>query len=203
MRESSKAPITINMVIDEAGHTAAHWAASLGRLTLLRDFIDSGVNLNAQNYHGETPLVRAVTTDNLYDSQMFPELLRILDDNLFSVDKHRCTIMHLLAHLGRIERRSKPSLYYMKCIQTHLSKISGDRLAMLVNAKDWIGDTALHLACRSSSIAIIELLLEMGARRDIKNLAQKTPDDCVDPFSDVFRFLFPKQEDNVIIQGIT
>jgi regulatory protein SWI6 len=171
----------LDMALDEFGHTAVHWAASLGRMRILECLMAEGADLLKPNERGELPLMRAVAVNNTCDNHTFPELLMLLSDNVYAVDHKRHTILHHLAYLAGRPGREKPVRYYLDCLAEHLACENKYKAALFVNAKDLTGDTALHVACRSGDVPAIDTLLSMGAQRTVKNLARKIPEECILP----------------------
>ena len=54
--------LDINLQLDLQGNSAAHWAASLGKVSLLRLLMHRGANCLLVNQNQETPLIKAITS---------------------------------------------------------------------------------------------------------------------------------------------
>lgn len=113
---SNSQNFSLDVSIDNKGHTALHWAACLGRISLVRDLIRYGANRLRASYEGESALVRAVLVTNNYDVKSFSKLLDLLYPNLFLVDKKGRSVLHHIASSAGITERETPSRYYMECL---------------------------------------------------------------------------------------
>lgn len=60
-------------------------------------------------------------------------------------------------------------------LEQYLQRLSPEQIAQQIDLKNTEGDTALHIAARANFVSGIEMLLEKGADRDIKNKNNKTP----------------------------
>ena len=60
-----------NVVIDEDGHTALHWAAAMSRIRVVKLLIQAGADLFRANAQGQTALMRSVQFTNSYDLRRF------------------------------------------------------------------------------------------------------------------------------------
>ena len=89
--------LDVNIVIDDQGHTALHWAAALGRIDILRLLISKGGDVMKVNYHAETALIRSILVTNNFDNQTFPELLLLLSPSLLLVDHQKRSVLHHIA----------------------------------------------------------------------------------------------------------
>jgi ankyrin repeat protein len=89
--------LDVNVVIDDQGHTAIHWASALSRLDILRLLIGKGGNVMAVNFQGESALIRCVLVTNNYDSQTFPQLLSMLAPSLEITDSQKRSVLHHIA----------------------------------------------------------------------------------------------------------
>ena len=193
--------LNLDMELDEFGHTAVHWAASLGRMRILECLMSEGADMQKLNVHGETPLIRSVAVNNNFENHTFHQLLEVLNENIYAVDNKRHTILHHLAYLSSFPDKQITVRYYMDTLGDYLlTRENKFKVQIFVNAKDLTGDTALHVACRSGDVLTIESLLRMGARRDVKNLARKIPEECILPgYPDALKCFYPESEDEVCI----
>jgi ankyrin repeat protein len=183
--------------IDDSCNTALHWAATLARLPLVRHLLQKGFNLTRTNSGGETALVAACRATNNHDHSSFPELLELLGPSIEIRDGRGRTLLHHIAVFSAMKGRAGVGRYYLESLlefvvrrgsassseqqpssQRPLSTISlGRFMSEIVNAQDKSGDTALNLAARTSTRAIIDQLIEVGADPNIGNNGGLAPVD--------------------------
>ena len=192
----------LDIPIDEAAHTALHWAATLARTSLLRALIQKGANIFRLNGGGETALIRAALTTNNLDQGSFPELLELLGPTIEIRDGRGRTVLHHIAVASAVKGRSPACRYYLESLlefvvrqgsasssqQTSFnsyvnagapSKSIGlvRFMSERVNVADVAGDTALNLVARIGNKSIIHQLLEVGADPTISNRGGLKPVD--------------------------
>ncbi|RKP27316.1 ankyrin repeat-containing domain protein [Syncephalis pseudoplumigaleata] len=183
LNEDSLHVLDVNIVIDDQGHSALHWAASLARLQVVRLLLARGADVMRVNYAGESALIRAVLVTNNYERDTFPQLLRLLGASVLLRDSRNRTVFHHIALHAGIKGRVMAARYYMSCLLSYLieeeESIAGEEggLASLLNAQDTNGDTALCVAARVGCRIMMEQLIEAGARRDLHNKYDLGPDD--------------------------
>ena len=178
-RRQHRSPL--NLVIDDHGHTALHWAAALSRLSLVRMLTAlppayGGANIILGNYAGETALHRSVLVTNAYELSQFPDLLDILAPSLETRDHRKRTVLHHIALVAGLKGRTAPARYYMSCVLERISK-NPAVLTGLLDAQDDEGETALSIAARLGNTNMIKMLLDAGARKDLPNYLGITPLD--------------------------
>lgn len=178
-RRQHRSPL--NLVIDDHGHTALHWAAALCRISLVRMLtalppVYGGANIILGNYAGETALHRSVLVTNAYELSQFPELLDILAPSLETRDHRKRTVLHHVALVAGLKGRTAPARYYMSCVLERISK-NPAILSGLLDAQDDEGETALSIAARLGNTNMIKMLLDAGARKDLPNYLGITPLD--------------------------
>jgi regulatory protein SWI6 len=168
--------LDIDLVIDDQGHTALHWAAALGRIQILKLLVERGADLRRLNNFGESALVRAVLVTNNYDNQTLPELLAILSDAIPLIDNRYRSILHHVAFTVGIKGRSHAARYYMECVLHRIGELEGD-YGSIIDIQDKHGDTALNVAARFGNRNLVEQLLDVGASPNIENKAGIRPVD--------------------------
>lgn len=172
--------LNIELIIDDQGHTALHWAAALARLKTLRQLVDRGADIQRTNFAGETALMRSVLVSNNYGQQCFSDLLDILSDTINSVDQQHRTVLHHMALTAGIQRRAPACCYYMSILLKHIQdKLAADEKTRLLDAKDNNGDTALNIAARLGNRRMTLELIQAGANRYAANNVGLKPDDFV------------------------
>ena len=174
---SPPADLDVDLIIDDQGHTALHWAAALSRIQILKLLVEKGAQVKKLNNMGESALVRAVLVTNNYDNQTFPELLTILADAIPLVDNKHRTVLHHIAFTAGIKGRSPAAKYYMECVLERIGLMPGGFFATLIDIQDKHGDTALNIAARFGTRNLVEQLLDIGASPDIENKAGIRPVD--------------------------
>ncbi|CAJ0643530.1 6812_t:CDS:10 [Entrophospora sp. SA101] len=169
----------INMVIDIHGNSAIHWAACLGRVNILEMLLKKGASLQQVNYDGETALIRSVFVINNYDSQSFPQVVKLLHDTIPITDKDDRSVLHHIAMSSGVRGHAVASKYYMDCLEKWFQSNVCGFLNTILNIQDKNGDTALCIAARVGNNELVEKLTRMGANTDIQNKLGLKPSDFV------------------------
>ena len=184
----------LDIPIDQAGHTALHWASTLARTSLAKDLVKKGANIYRLNAGGETALIRAALTTNNLEQGSFPDLLELLGPTIEIRDGRGRTVLHHIAVSSAVKgpKRSSASRYYLEALLEYVVRsgsasnsqaasfleptTSAPRaiglarfMSEIVNSTDMSGDTALNLAARVGNKSIIQQLLEVGANATIPN----------------------------------
>ncbi|KAG9327379.1 hypothetical protein KVV02_005955 [Mortierella alpina] len=168
--------LDINLIIDDQGHTALHWAAALARIPILELLVQKQADTCRVNYSGESGLVRAVLVTNNFDKQSFPQVLGLLHQAIPLVDAKNRTVLHHIAITAGIRGREASSRYYMECLLEWIARRGGD-FSAVVDLQDKNGDTALTIAARVGDRYLCKLLLDVGANREIENKVGLKADD--------------------------
>ncbi|KAI9496040.1 hypothetical protein BDB00DRAFT_811485 [Zychaea mexicana] len=153
--------IDINLVIDDQGHTALHWAASLARIKTLELLIVRGADTCRVNHAGETALMRGVMMPHCFETQCFPKLLEHLKESIPVIDRRRRTVIHHTALTAAMHGRYNAAMFYMEHI---LSTIGSSRhLQSVIHAEDINGDTVLSIAMRLGLQNMVTMLNEFSS----------------------------------------
>ncbi|KAI9503268.1 hypothetical protein BX070DRAFT_185834, partial [Coemansia spiralis] len=179
---SQLSKVNVDLVIDDQGHTAVHWAAALARIQVLDLLLYHGADARLLNYEGESALVRAVQVTNNYENQTFPDLLELLHDTIPLTDKYNRTVLHHIALAAGTEGRDKAARYYADCLLSWIPSADSDNVpnadfAAFLNLQDDQGNTALNIAARIGDRAIIRMLLNAGASPTLPNRVGLCPLD--------------------------
>ncbi|TPX75755.1 hypothetical protein CcCBS67573_g02966 [Chytriomyces confervae] len=178
-----------NLSIDDAGHTALHWSATLAKLSISRALIScEACSPMAKNHAGETPLMRAVLSTNSHDAQDFPSLLEICSNArgctsaalLLATDAKGRNVLHHVALGFGVKGHAAAARYYLESLLTavKIGKTTGELDPNgFLNARDANGDTAMNIAARLGGRVAVEMLLEAGADTRVENLAGLKPSD--------------------------
>ena len=181
--DAEKIDIDIDMVIDDQGHAALHWATALAKMSMIHQFLDLGADIHRGNYAGETPLIRSVLTTNHSEAGTFSELLSALSESIRTLDHAQRSIVHHIALIAGVKGRAASARAYMAGVLEWVAKEASAEgstavgLKTLVDVQDVHGDTALNIAARVGSKALIQLLLEAGADKAKANKLGLKPAD--------------------------
>lgn len=159
-------------------------ACAKGRIENAKLLIKRGANVNAKAEDGSTPLHAAARSGNL-------EIVKLLVENgakyTFDVTKR-----------SPIQFTTQPSVidYFLsnvskkddKNVELITSVVQGSNVVLEYLLKSGVdvnalvnGETALHVAIKRKDINTALLLLNNGARMDVKDASGKTPEDIADP----------------------
>jgi ankyrin repeat protein len=172
--------VNVNVVIDDQGHAAIHWAAALARINLLNWLVTvCDADMTRRNTIGETALMRAVLATNNYENKTFEHVLDILGETLGLRDNQGRSMLHHIAIVGGIKGRARVAKYYMQTTLKYLQSKSDDSKWLMdtVDMRDEEGNTALCIAARVASRVVVELLVDIGADREAKNFVGLAPND--------------------------
>lgn len=162
--------LNVDQSVDDEGHTAFHWACSMGNLQAAEALINLGANYRAVNNSGETPLMRAVMFTNSYTRKSFSRLVGLLSETIMDVDSTHKTVLHHIAAAATSKVRVPSALYYMDILLAKLAESQRqERLQGYLNLQDNSGDTALHLCAKNGNRKCIKLLLDYKAKTNLKN----------------------------------
>ena len=166
-----------DMPIDENKHTALHWASALARISLVRALVSYGADMHRGNNVGETPLIRAVLVTNNSDQDSFLRLLEVLGPSLRTVDEMGRSVLHHIALVAGVAGRAASARYYLETILEYVATHDSGRFRDLIDARDLHGDTALNIAARIGSRALVRILLDVEADKHIANKLGLRPTD--------------------------
>lgn len=157
-------------IIDTDGHTAMHWACSMGDIEVMKQLKRFGANLACRNVRGETPLMRAVLFTNCQDKQTMPRVVQELLPTIDSVDYCNSTAIHHAAAVTTTRSRHHCARYYLDVILNKLSEtFDQDELRRLLDLQDVEGNTACHIAAKNKARKCVRALIGRGASTDIPN----------------------------------
>jgi Ankyrin repeats (3 copies)/Ankyrin repeat len=138
------------------GESLLQAASRCGNLPLAKFLIQKGENVNFQNAHSwDTPLISACRRGDL-------QMVKLLVENN--------------ADVNQLSTQSLESPLHAACIN-NCTEIAGYLLARTANPNliTASGQTALHLAAQNNNPELVQLLLDGGADKTIKNCARQTP----------------------------
>lgn len=160
-------------VVNESHETALHFAASYGYTQIIGLLLQFGADPNSRDIDGRTPLHVSVLEGFLEGVQQ----LVLYGANPCATDEKGLTALHLAASSGHLKiaqhllkpRESHPTTHYCRTDSGQVAKLESITKMMLqqcnsklVNAADYKGRTALHLAVWRNA-TLTEFLLQSGA----------------------------------------
>ena len=167
----------VDRAIDDLGHTAIHWAAAMGDVTVVKTFLDLNADAVARNARGETPLIRAVLFVNNHDKGTMGQLTDLLRDSLLVQDDYGCSVLHHAAMTTNSQSRKRAARHYLEVLLHKLYQIlPPQQFSDFLNRPDHNGDTALHIVARNQAKKCVRTLLGRGAISDIQNHNGETAD---------------------------
>lgn len=170
----------INHVIDDEGHTAFHWACSMGNLKIIVALLEAGANMNAVNLLGQTPLMRTVMFTNSYDMRSFSKIVELLRDSIFHQDNVQRTVLHHIAESTAPRSKLSSARYYTEIFLAKLSETETmSTIEHFVNRQDVKGDTALHIAARNEARKCVKVLQSYHASSNLRNKTGLTANDYI------------------------
>lgn len=167
-----------NVVIDDDGHTALHWACAMGRLRIVRLLLTAGADIFRANSMGQTALMRSVMFTNNYDLRKFPELFELLHRSTINIDRTDRTVFHYIVDLALQKGKTSASRYYMETVLGRLVDYPTE-VADILNFQDEEGEAPLTLAARARSRSLVKLLLDYGADAKLLNKEGKSAEDYI------------------------
>lgn len=140
---------------DDMGNSALHIALQeRASSSMIRTIITRGARLNAVDNNGKTPLRLAVDMD-------LWELSKLIADA--GADPF----------ISAVDNRTPAEISFAKGEDCVRALFSGSA----INTRDSQGNTILHIAAHHGTPGIIELLLELGANKTIRNISAESPHD--------------------------
>lgn len=167
-----------NVVIDDDGHTALHWACAMGRIRIVKLLLSAGADIFRANTMGQTALMRSVMFTNNYDLRKFPELFELLHRSTINIDRNDRTVFHYIVDIALQKNKTQAARYYMETVLQRLADYP-EEVADILNFQDEEGETALTLAARARSKRLVKLLLDNGADPKIANRDGKSAEDYI------------------------
>lgn len=161
----------VDIILDEQGDTAMHFAASLSRLDLIDALVANGADINRGNLSGETPLMRCVLSLVSFRAQSFSQILDRLVGAVQALDSSLRSVLHHIVLVAGVNQRASAAQYYMECILEHIVRHHQGvtQLNRLVNVRDIHGDTALNIAARIGNAILLRDLVDVGADSELVN----------------------------------
>jgi transcription factor MBP1 len=159
----------VDRAIDTQGHTALHWAAAMGDVSIIKDLISRGANIMARNVRGETPLIRACLFANCYEKGTMAKVVHLLRNTITIPDKYGGTVFHHVAYTAHSNAKTSRARYYLELLLNKLSEtVSKTEATKCLNSQDHRGDTAFHIAARYSK-RCVRVFQGAGVASDMPN----------------------------------
>ena len=109
-----------NVVIDDDGHTALHWACAMGRIRIVKLLLSAGADIFRANSMGQTALMRSVMFTNNYDLRKFPELFELLHRSTINIDRNDRTVFHYVVDIALQKGKTHAARYYIETVLARL-----------------------------------------------------------------------------------
>ena len=167
-----------NVVIDDDGHTALHWACAMGRIRIVKLLLTAGADIFRANSMGQTALMRSVMFTNNYDLRKFPELFELLHRSTINIDRNDRTVFHYIVDIALQKGKTHAARYYIETVLARLVDYPKE-VADILNFQDEEGETALTLAARARSKRLVKILLDHGGDPKIANRDGKSAEDYI------------------------
>ncbi len=152
-----KTGIGLNCKILDSHDRPLHYAVNKSDINTIILLIKNGADINAQNWHGETPLHKASKKEGWGNKEIMSTLINHGADVNIRDNKGQTPLHHA---------SQKNSKEVIPVLIAHGAK---------VNAKDKKGQTPLHHASRRSHLDAVTLLIQKGADANSKNNIGMTP----------------------------
>ncbi|KAG0671201.1 transcriptional regulator swi6 [Pichia californica] len=191
----NKEDINIDIPIDDNGQTALHLAATLGKVSLVKELIEKGSNRFRGDNDGQTALIRVVHATNCFELSCFDKLLDLLYPSIRLLDNKGRSILHHIALTCGLKGRYDASKYYLETLLEWVvkkgAKVTNDSSLTLndssltltnfikevVNKSDKYGNTCLNYATLAGNKYIVSQLLDICADPFKANKIGVTPGD--------------------------
>ena len=172
--------INLNRPVDEKGNTALHWAAAMGDLNLVQNFIQRGADVNVLTNQGATPLIHAVTFTNNWDKGTMGRLTEVLYSTVGQRDCCASTVFHHIAASTMSKSKYPIARYYLEQLLDKLKQAYEPRdIGHLLDLQDENGNTAVLLAAKNGARKCVRLMTAEGARVDIPNVQGETAEQFI------------------------
>jgi len=140
---------------DDNGNSALHVAIQeRAPVDIIRTIVSAGARINTVDNNGKTPLRLAVDM-NSFDAA------KIIADS--GADPF----------MAAVDNKTPAEIAFTKGSECIRAIFSG----RAINSRDSSGNTILHLAARYGSPEVINILIQLGANRTIRNIATESPYD--------------------------
>ena len=174
------ANVNLDRPIDDKGHSAMHWAASMGDVDVVKDLIRRGARVDCLTNNLETPLMRATIFTNNYDKDTMPKTASLLLSTVTRRDWFGSTVFHHIAGTTSSRNRYFSARYYLDTIINKLSETwSTEEITQLLDAQDQNGDSAVMIAARNGARKCVRALLGRNVSTDFVNRIGESADELI------------------------
>ena len=172
--------VNLDRPIDDKGHSAMHWAASMGDVDVVKDLIRRGARVDCLTHNLETPLMRATIFTNNYDKDTMPKIASLLLPTASRRDWFGSTVFHHIAGTTSSRNRYFSARYYLDTIINKLTETwSTEEITRLLDGQDQNGDSAVMIAARNGARKCVRALLGRNVSTDIVNRIGESADELI------------------------
>ncbi len=175
-------------IINERGMSLLHYAIIFNNIEIFNLLLDNYININICDSHGDTPAHYCVINNRMG----FLKTLIRHECNLSLKNKDGHTPLYKACALGREnmvalflesmkfdlnETDSKDETVFMALVRSRNLDLL-NRLELneeIINRPNYIGETPLHIACKSGDLRVIQFLIDHRAFVNAKNKTGETP----------------------------
>jgi len=148
---------------DYMGQTLMHNAAAIGETDIIKELARNGVNVDAKDKLGRTPMLTAVRVGQIKSIECLVGLYKTKEEKAAAInakDENGCTPMFLAAESGKRES--------IECL-CKLYKETGNDIRDVLEAKAPRGSTPIFAAARTGQIECMRCLRDLGAKLNVEN----------------------------------
>ena len=172
--------VNLDRPIDDKGHSAMHWAASMGDVEVVKDLIRRRARVDCVSNNLETPLMRAVIFTNNYDKDTMPKMAALLQSTVAKTDCFGQTVFHHIAATTSSRNKYFSARYYLDTIINKLSETwSSEEITRLLDFQDYNGDSAVMIAARNGARKCVRALLGRNVSTDLVNRLGESADELI------------------------
>lgn len=123
--------------VDKTGKTALHYAAAIGRLSVVKYLVEQGADTHLKDQTHKTPLV-------------------------YAIEKNHIKVIVYLTKRLNIKTSTEQKNIFTAVKNGDIKQVKEDLKSVDLNIVDPDGKTLLHLACEYKQVEIVKMLLELG-----------------------------------------
>lgn len=158
----------IQFILDHDGTSPLHAAAAFAHYDLVKQLLRHGASQTTVNAYGESPLTTASIHSYAYTNASYPTLLKLFKPMIKSTDSLGYTFLHHI--INRILQGHACAQYYFETFAKWVQKKPARIDDTFLDAKEnETGATALIMAVRGRIYRVVEVLVGLGANRELND----------------------------------